>query len=160
MRALAFLTSCAVVCVLGGCSSDFAPQQPVSSGSGGAGGKAAGGGAAGSDPSSATFTQVKVIFQASCGTGNCHLNGKSEGKLQLDGDVAYAHLVGTPATVAPGKMRVAAGDPGASFLMTKLYGNVAADGSEGAAMPLIVGSLEADQIAIVKVWIQSGAKDD
>ena len=173
MRALAFVASCVVLCSLSACEPEGSIVQGAAGGNGGSGGLgdggsggtgggggSGGGGDGGSAPITATFTQVKVLFQMSCGTGNCHLNGHNEGKLKLDGSVAYAQLVGVAAKVAPAKLRVVAGDPAASFLMTKITGTVANDGSEGAAMPLIIGQLQPDQIALVKAWIEGGAKDD
>ena len=130
------------------------------SGSGGSLGSTGGSGGSSGGPASATFTQVKVIFQASCGTGTCHLNGQSEGKLKLDGKLAYAQLVGVPAAIAPSLVRVVPNDPAASFLVTKLLGKVPTDGSQGSPMPLITGQLQSDQIALIKAWIASGAKDD
>jgi hypothetical protein len=143
------------------------------SGTGGVGGSAGGtggaggatGGSAGSGTAGATgaptFAEIRMkIFLPSCGTGNCHLNGKTEGNLDLSDAVAYGQLVNVDSLAAPTKKRVVPGSSADSFLFAKVNGNVAADGSEGAAMPLIVGMLQDDKLAMIKAWIDAGAKND
>lgn len=139
------------------------------SGSGGAGGSGGGsGGASGAGTAgmagatgAPTFAEIRAkIFQPSCGTGNCHLNGKSEGSLDLSDPVAFGQLVNVASTANPTKVRVVPGSSATSFLFAKVNGDVAGDGSEGAAMPLIVGMLPDDKIALIKAWIDAGAKND
>jgi hypothetical protein len=76
----------------------------------------------------------------------------------LDAESAHAQLVGVPPTTfsanAAGLLRVAAGDPGKSFLLVKLEGPPP---DQGSRMPLGLPPLSPEQIDLVRAWIEQGA---
>lgn len=84
-------------------------------------------------------TQIQPIF-GSC-TG-CHGNN---GGLSLAAGQSYNNLVDVVSQGYAPALRVASGDPAASVL----YNKVAGTGVHGATM----GSLSADQIALISTWI-------
>jgi hypothetical protein len=119
-------------------------------------------------PAEPTFTRVvaEVLTEKGCGGPTCHT--LSVGGFTLGSKkVLHAQLVNQPATGAkcrpgadagPGApvfMRVVPGRPEESLLYLKV--NQAAPC--GDAMP-IEGSLPADQISLVRDWIEKGAKND
>jgi len=55
---------------------------------------------------------------------------------------------------------VDAGNPGASFVIDKLTGNLPANGHGGAPMPLQVEPVTADEVATITQWINTGAQND
>src|SRR5262249_62348142 len=79
----------------------------------------------------------------------------SSGGLDLLPDRSYDQLVGVPATIAGGTVRVVPGDPDASFLVRKLRGTLAA--GEGSRMPLVGAPLVDDELALVEAWVAGGA---
>ena len=98
--------------------------------------------------------QQRIFGAHGCTVSTCHGAYRS-GDLDLLPDVSYDQLVGVPATIASGTARVVAGDPGASFLVHKLRGTLAA--GEGSRMPLVGAPLSDDEIALVEAWIAGGA---
>jgi hypothetical protein len=60
---------------------------------------------------------------------------------------------GVPSIQQPAVLRVAPGDPDASYLVRKLEGTV---GITGEPMPPI-GSLDPTLIAVIRQWITNGA---
>ena len=91
------------------------------------------------------------VFTPAC-TG-CHAGASAPQGLRLDAANSYAMLVGVPSVEVPGPLRVAPGNPGASYLVQKLEGNAAV----GARMPLGGPFLDAATIAVVRQWIAAGA---
>ena len=91
------------------------------------------------------------VFTPAC-TG-CHAGRQRTAGLRLDAANSYAMLVGVPSVEVPGLLRVAPGNPGASYLVQKLEGNAAV----GARMPLGGPFLDAATIAVVRQWIAAGA---
>jgi hypothetical protein len=113
----------------------------------------------------ATLSSLKVeYFKRSCVFSSCHDKRSAEGGLDLSADLLHAQLVGVPAEdekAGPrGKLRVVAGDPGASFIVQKVEGTMAND--EGTWMP--DGTDEAVDpecsIKMLKQWISDGALDN
>jgi hypothetical protein len=114
-----------------------------------------------------TFSSIQQnIFEASDPTGRlactqCHTNqgGRNpSGRMNLEHDQAYAALVGTSSVEKPGVLRVAPGDPEASYLVHKLEGR--AD-IVGVRMPRGNGPfLTEGQISIIRRWIELGARND
>jgi hypothetical protein len=105
-------------------------------------------------------TLERKIFATSCATASCHGAGAAGG-LTLTPGSAYADLVDVPVTNdaarARGTLRVAPGDPDASFLLLKLTGALAPD--EGDAMPR-GDELPDAKIDLVRRWIAAGAPAD
>jgi len=110
----------------------------------------------------ATFaTLQRKVFTPRCATLSCH-GGARAGGLGLPAGSAYADLVGVPpdnmGALAAGLLRVAAGDPGRSFLLRKVEGTLAP--GEGDRMPQVGTPLGASSIALIRRWIIAGAPAD
>jgi hypothetical protein len=108
-----------------------------------------GGGDAPLAPTLASLQQN--VFTPVC-TG-CHAGAAAPQGLRLDAANSYAMLVGVPSVEVPGLLRVAPGNPDASYLVQKLEGRAAV----GARMPLGGPFLDAATIAVVRQWIAAGA---
>lgn len=110
-------------------------------------------------PAEPTFELVASRVLSTCTTRSCHGGVGRKGDLVLTGDQAYQNLVNVPASneaaKAAGKLRVVPGQPDASFLMQKL---TAPAPGEGERMPLVGGVLPAEDLALVRAWIEAGAK--
>ncbi len=108
----------------------------------------------------ATFSSIhENVFRKRCSAGACHNVSTAAGGLTLSSSVAaYEGLVGKPATIAPSKMRVAPGDPGGSFLLHKLRGELAE--GEGDPMPYKNVVLGDGTIAKIEEWIAAGAPNN
>jgi mono/diheme cytochrome c family protein len=77
--------------------------------------------------------------------------------LDLSTEGTYDSLVGAASRQKPGAVRVVPGDPARSYLVQKVEG--AADIS-GVRMPIRGPYLTDGQIAIIKRWIELGARRD
>jgi hypothetical protein len=113
-------------------------------------------------PNPATFvTLQRKIFTPSCSTFSCH-GAAGAGGLTLSAGAAYANLVGVapanPAARDAGLLRVAPADPGRSFLLRKLEGQLTE--GEGVPMPFVGSSLPPASIDLVRRWIAAGAPAD
>jgi hypothetical protein len=102
-----------------------------------------------------TFTNVKSQVLTSRCT-SCHSAGSaaSSGRLNLESSSAYANLVNVASVGRPAVLRVAPGNPDASYLIHKLDGRA---GILGGRMPEGGPYLSTEQIDLVKRWIQAGA---
>ena len=106
-----------------------------------------------------------TIFSGCGGYIACHEKGPFGGGLDLTPGQAYAALVGVASTIAPGELRVAAGDSAGSLLYRKLIDDLAGDMSEGGPMPktatmMMWAKLPDAQIEQVRCWIDEGAPND
>lgn len=106
-------------------------------------------------PFAATFSAIQdSVFATRC--TSCHSGvGAPEG-LSLDAASSYAMLVGVASTQDNTILRVAAGNPGASYLIRKLEGTTAT----GARMPPSGPALAQAEIDVVRQWVTDGAMDD
>lgn len=99
------------------------------------------------------------IFTARCASQFCHSQQVRAGGLNLEPGSSWSEIVGVaPSNEAArqqGLLRVAAGDPDASFLMVKLLGPSQA--ALGSRMPLGANALADGEIAAVRQWIAAGA---
>ncbi|MGI9203135.1 MAG: Ig-like domain-containing protein [Woeseiaceae bacterium] len=103
------------------------------------------------------FSDIQAnIFTPTCATAGCHAGAGAPQGLVLDDANSFALLVGVASNEVPAVLRVAAGDPGNSYLIQKLEGNAAS----GAQMPLNGTPLPQATIDIVRQWIIDGAVDD
>ena len=91
------------------------------------------------------------VFTPICTT--CHAGSSAPLGLRLEADAAYAMLVNAPSAEVPGVLRVAPGNPDASYLIHKLEGTAAV----GGRMPLNGPPLPAETIAVIRQWISDGA---
>jgi hypothetical protein len=106
-----------------------------------------------------TLAQIQdEIFTPTCATPFCHDSASANAGLVLDAESAYAQLVDVAPTTfsanAQGLLRVAAGDPSRSFLLVKIEGPPP---DQGSRMPLGLPALTADQIDLIRLWIEQGA---
>ena len=91
------------------------------------------------------------VFTPICTT--CHAGSSAPLGLRLEADAAYAMLVNAPSAEVPGLLRVAPGNPDASYLIHKLEGTA----TVGGRMPLNGPPLPAETIAVIRQWISDGA---
>jgi hypothetical protein len=91
------------------------------------------------------------VFTPICTT--CHAGSSAPLGLRLEADAAYAMLVNAPSAEVPGLLRIAPGNPDASYLIHKLEGTA----TVGGRMPLNGPPLPAETIAVIRQWISDGA---
>jgi hypothetical protein len=115
---------------------------------------------AGPPPDGYTFERIHdEVFAQSCALSSCHAGEPPRAPMSLEEDRAYETLVGVPATQAP-LLRVAPGDPAASYLMHKLRGTAGSVGGAATRMPLGQPMLDEDALMGIEAWISRGAPDD
>lgn len=93
---------------------------------------------------------VQPLFNVHCYA--CHLRGAEPGGLALEPGVSLGELVNVPSEQSD-LLRVAPGDPEASYLVHKLRGTQLEVGGSGAPMPLGGSSLGEEAIARIEQWI-------
>jgi predicted CxxxxCH...CXXCH cytochrome family protein len=96
------------------------------------------------------FCEVQSVFQVGCVVG-CHSGLVPEGDLDLETD-PYSALVGVYSQ--GGKLLVDPGQPGNSFLLAKMEGDLAP--SDGAIMPP-EGAYGELMAPVIEKWIKDGA---
>lgn len=107
----------------------------------------------GGDVLTANLASIQThVFTPMC--TNCHSGAAAPLGLRLDEGVSYAMLVNAPSVEAPALLRVAPGDPDASYLIHKLEGTA----QVGGRMPLNGPALPAETIAVIRQWIAEGAQ--
>jgi hypothetical protein len=113
-----------------------------------------------------TFSSIqRDIFEAADSSGrpacsSCHNpNGGAFRQVGLDLSTSgsYNSLVGVESRQKPGLQRVAPGDPDGSYLLHKLEGRTDIIGNR---MPTRGPYLSEGQLAIIRRWIQLGARRD
>ena len=98
---------------------------------------------------------IQGIFEGEgCANGACHGVGASAG-LNLERGLAYANLVGVPAT-QEGFERVTPEKAAESYLIIKLEGRQ----QVGSRMPPSGSPLDAIHMGNLKNWINKGAKNN
>ena len=111
----------------------------------------------GPPPLEASFSSIQAnVFTPTCATAGCHQGAGAPQGLRLEEAVSYAMLVNVASSEDPGVLRVAPGNPDASYLVQKLEGSA----SVGAQMPLNAAPLPQATIDVVRQWITDGAMDD
>ena len=102
------------------------------------------------------FSEIQAsVFTPSCATSGCHVGGTPAANLNLEAANSYAMLIGIASTQDGGVQRVNPGNPGLSYLITKLEG----PGANGGQMPPSGAMLQAE-IDVIRQWIGDGAIDD
>jgi hypothetical protein len=111
-----------------------------------------------------TFRSIQQnIFEAGDGSGRvpctqCHnAVGSQFNGLNLTNAVAYSNLVNVSSRQRPGVLRVAPGNPEASYVIHKVEGR---SGIVGGRMPFNGPFLSDGQILVIKRWIELGANND
>jgi len=100
-------------------------------------------------------TQIQPIFTRNCALTGCHAADTASAGQILDDGQAYRNLVNVTSTEVPPEKRVAPSDSAHSYLYEKL---THAQPASGGQMPLGANPLPSDQIALIKTWIDQGAK--
>ena len=98
------------------------------------------------------YCGVQALMEAECGT--CHGSGSPSAGLDLVSDLAGSTI---DVTGTYGHVLVVPGDSSASFLYTKMSDEGVTD---GGIMPPGSTLLDADKLAIVSDWIDSGASTE
>ncbi len=109
------------------------------------------------EPPISFATQIQPIFTNSCATAGCHAGPSGEEGLVLDPGAAFANIVNSPSSQQPGLLRVAPGDPDASYLLRKIVGG---PGITGGRMPLNRPALPQSEIDLLRAWIAQGAPNN
>jgi mono/diheme cytochrome c family protein len=147
MRAYAVRLSSGIVAVaaammLAGCGGSSSPSTPSPTVSG---------------PTFSQQIQAQILTPACVA---CHTDeGRTPaGGLNMKPGSAHANLVGVSSTGKAGATRVIAGNPSGSYLVQKLEG---ASDIVGLRMPRNGPPfLTAEQIALIRLWIQNGAPNN
>jgi hypothetical protein len=111
------------------------------------------------DDSGSSFDEIQsTIFNVSCISGPCHSSTAQQGNLVLEEGISYGRLVDVvpfnDTARAAGLLRVVPGNAAQSFLLIKLTGPGA---GEGSPMPLAMPPLSAANIEKIRSWILAGA---
>ena len=123
----------------------------VGGSSGGTSGSSGGGQTAGVD----FATQIQPIFDRNCALSGCHAADTASAGQILDAGKSYANIVNVTSTEVAPEKRVLPGDSAHSYLYEKIS---QAQPASGGQMPLGSDPLPSDQIALIKSWIDQGAK--
>ena len=107
-------------------------------------------------PTDTVFTtQIQPIFDRNCAFTGCHSADTASGGMTLDAGKSYANLVNVASSEVGPRKRVEPGNSGASYIIEKLTQSTP---SVGERMPFGGEPLPADQIDLIKKWIDDGAK--
>src|SRR5262249_32998363 len=115
------------------------------------------------DTVTSTFDQIQqtIFTPISCARSTCHNTAQEPHNMSLAPGEAYSNLVGvTPTNLGAqnaGKLRVDPGNPGNSFILDRLRGDLAMD--EGEPMPLQLRHLPDGAIRLIEEWIAAGAPE-
>ena len=101
-------------------------------------------------------THIVPIFDQRCSQGGCHSVATAQAGLTLTPDAAYDALVGVPATLGAGQLRVSPSKPDSSWLVA-MIGTDASARRGLSRMPLATHPLTENQIANIVRWIEQGA---
>lgn len=104
---------------------------------------------------SGTFASIEaeILVPRCASQPGCHLGSAPAGRLDLEAGVALGNLVGVKAERRSERLRVAPGDPAASYLVQRLE-----PGHDTPLMPLGGDPLPAGELNRIKEWIAQGAK--
>ena len=107
------------------------------------------------DPA-ATFSRVQAeVFTPSCALSGCHSGASPTAGQDLSAGRAYTQIVNVR-SVQSTRLRIAPGDPDASYLISKVRGDATITGSR---MPL-GGALPPEKEKLLVDWVRRGAPND
>lgn len=110
------------------------------------------------EPAAPTLTRVQAeVFTPSCALSGCHLGADAPFGLDLSAGQAHGSAVGVRSSEVPDLFRIEPGNPDASYLVRKIEGGPDLVGSR---MPLGRAPLSDAAIALVRAWIDAGARRD
>lgn len=99
---------------------------------------------------------IQPIFTQRCAVRGCHDSQARTADLDLSAGNAYANIVNVRSVQNPSWIRIVPGDPTRSLL----YRKVSEDSPPvGSRMPL-GGRLSDEQIMLIRLWIEQGARDN
>lgn len=113
--------------------------------------------AAAADAPVSFTTDIVPILKTHCAV--CHLTGDEAGRLSLTPARAYSSIAGVP-SIESKYFRVQPGDPDNSYLLMKLEGTHLDHGGRGSRMPYGAEPLGTAELATIRRWIASGAKNN
>jgi hypothetical protein len=96
------------------------------------------------------------VFTRRCALSGCHIGAGAQQGMSLAPGEAYDNVVGVPSVEMPALLRVAAGDPNASYLVMKIEGA----SSALPRMPLNRAPLSQMEIDVIREWVLRGALDN
>jgi hypothetical protein len=134
-KLLTWITAISLL-ILTGCGKEKCPTEPVT------------------DPSLAS--DIQPIFNKSCAFANCHDASAAAG-LDLSTGKSYANLVNAVSINDPAKVRVIPNKADSSYLYIKIIGD---PGDGTLRMPIGGNPLSANEIQLIKNWIDAGAKNN
>ena len=109
------------------------------------------------EPTGPTLSgDVQPLFSRNCATYGCHGGPELQTGLDLNEGAAHGSLVGVASAQRPEMLRVAPGEPDASYLLVKMRG----EADEGDLMPPGFAPLAETDLSVVEEWIAAGALDD
>lgn len=107
------------------------------------------------DPSFAS--DIQPIFNSFCATSGCHDNANSTGTgLILTSGNSYDNLVSVASIEVASLNLVEPGEPDNSYLVGKIEGTQAV----GDRMPQGRSPLSAENIQLIRTWIEQGAENN
>lgn len=92
------------------------------------------------------------IFTPNCTFSGCHGGSFLSANMSLEADRIAGEIIGV-ASSGSDLNRIEPGNPEASYLLKKVRG----DGDVNSQMPLNRTPLTADQIELIRAWIEAGA---
>jgi hypothetical protein len=121
----------------------------------GSGRTISGGAPAGGETGTVDFaSQIQPIFDENCALSGCHASDTASGGMVLDAGQSYANLVNVESSEVGPDKRVVPGSSATSYIIEKL---TSSQPRVGAQMPFGATPLPADQIALIRNWIDQGA---
>jgi len=147
------LSECAGGCV----NTDTDPQHCGGCDSPCAGGGACDAGSCDCGPDVSFAGQVEPLLTEGCTSMGCHGFPMPKEDLDLRAGTGHGDLVGVGAMQCDGRLRVAPGDPGSSYLVDKLLGVNLCSGSR---MPKDPPPFDPADIELISNWICQGAPNN
>lgn len=109
----------------------------------------------GPDTLEPNLTSIQAnIFSSKCALSGCHVNGGLAPMSLQNAEISFSNLVNVASVQKPAVMRVSPNNADGSYLVQKLEG---AAGIFGARMPLGRDPLSAQEINVIRQWINNGA---
>jgi hypothetical protein len=99
----------------------------------------------------------QLVFTPTCAVSGCHANPGVNLGLDLTDGRSYMNIVGVTSVEDPNIMRIAAGDPDASYLIRKLRGDPTIIFER---MPFGGPYLSDEEIGAIEQWVLDGALDN
>jgi hypothetical protein len=103
---------------------------------------------------------VQPILTTSCALSGCHAGANPQEGQNLSDGQTFSNVVNVASNELPTMDRVQPGQPDSSYLVHKIQGTHLQIGGSGERMPLGRSALSASEIALIRAWIQEGAKSN